>query len=1165
MALSTKRRRGIRFRRALKQQEASVTRPTRKRRWRLLAVVVSLAALLWFLPAVVAHTPLLRWIMAKATAELNGTVTVRSASLGWLSPIAAHGIEVCDAEGKPVLQATKVAGGKSLAAILLNTSKLGQFRLENPKLTVLLRAGGSNVEDVLANYLAPDEEPSELDVSLQLVDGSVSITDQVNGKAWQIEKLRLSLSTSATANSALKLETSANISDPQHPGRLAVGLTLHRPEAADRPPQSAGELTIETDDLPLAMFESLLRRFALQTELSGRLDCKISTRFGGKEARGKTVVQADVTGADLALSTPRLGTDRVQLRRLHAVCRAARQEDRFEIESSSVDCDLGNVSVQGRVDLGPRKSGSLLSLVLSQSGEIEGRIDLARLAEMLPGTLRIRQETQITSGHVQLALSSRRNPQGKGTVPFSRGENRDSPQAIPQLPQGMVWQGRIEAGDLKATYRDRQLAWEKPILITLAAHDGPQGPVVENLKCESDFLKLHAAGTPRELAASASFNLKQLADQLGQFVDLGGISLAGDGWAHVNWTRSDGQQFESDAELQLRGFQLAMPQRRPWTEENLLVYISASGQMDLAAETQLHAASLEIKTSTDCIQARLTEPVRELRSGGTWTVDLSAQGQLQSWPARLETWVAVDHWDPAGAYDLGAEATVSADRIAVSRARLTVEQLRLRTPSLSIEEPAVELALAGDWDLRQRRLQLEPVSLSSNSLAIQASRMVLEMPQEDPPKITATAKYRGNLERLQQWLAEPEAGRKGRVAGLLSGTVELSQAAGMTDGQLEADVDGLDVTFPSGQRFHEPTVRLVARGSYEHQAKMLRLEHFNFASDSLATRTSGRIAQTGDQTDVQLAGQVQYDLEKLTKLFRPYLGPNVRITGRGTSPLSYRGPLALAGAQAGAGIRWEQAYAYGFQVGSGELKATLAEGILQVDPLDLAVNGGRLLLAPRLRLAPGPRELTLPPGPMAEQVQITPEMCASALKYIAPVLADVSAAQGSFSIDMEGCRVPLDDPAKGELAGRFTIHSVQVGPGPLVRELAILLGRASPAKLRRESVVPFRMVNGRVYHQGLELIFPDLTIRTYGSVGLDQTLAMMAEMPVPPKWLGNNVLGSALRNQIIRLPLGGTLSSPKIDRREMDRVSRQFLENAARNVIEDEVGRQLERLLGPRP
>jgi hypothetical protein len=120
-----------------------------------------------------------------------------------------------------------------------------------------------------------------------------------------------------------------------------------------------------------------------------------------------------------------------------------------------------------------------------------------------------------------------------------------------------------------------------------------------------------------------------------------------------------------------------------------------------------------------------------------------------------------------------------------------------------------------------------------------------------------------------------------------------------------------------------------------------------------------------------------------------------------------------------------------------------------------------------------------------------------------------------------------------------------------------------PGKLRRESVVKFYMKDGRVHHQGLELIFPDLTIRTYGWVDVgSQAISIMAEMPVPPKWIGNNPIGSALRNQTIRLPIGGTLSKPRIDRRELDRLSQQFIGKAARNIIEDEGKKFLENLFG---
>ena len=155
-------------------------------------------------------------------------------------------------------------------------------------------------------------------------------------------------------------------------------------------------------------------------------------------------------------------------------------------------------------------------------------------------------------------------------------------------------------------------------------------------------------------------------------------------------------------------------------------------------------------------------------------------------------------------------------------------------------------------------------------------------------------------------------------------------------------------------------------------------------------------------------------------------------------------------------------------------------------------------------------ELTLPPGHLVQQVQINPRMCTFFLKFVAPVLADVTSAQGAFSIDMDNCRIPLSDPAKGTFAGKFIIHSIEIGPGPLIRELAVLMGKETPAKLRREGVVPFQMVDGRIYHKDLELIFPDFTIRTYGSVGLDQTVAIMTEMPVPPKWLENNPLARGL-------------------------------------------------------
>ena len=253
---------------------------------------------------------------------------------------------------------------------------------------------------------------------------------------------------------------------------------------------------------------------------------------------------------------------------------------------------------------------------------------------------------------------------------------------------------------------------------------------------------------------------------------------------------------------------------------------------------------------------------------------------------------------------------------------------------------------------------------------------------------------------------------------------------------------------------------------------------------------------------------------------------------------------------------------FGFTLGPADLKATMANGVAQIEPLDVAAGGGKIRLAPRLRLTPAPMEFSLPKGPLVQRVQISPEMCGSLLQYAAPVLAGVTTAQGTFSIDLDDCRIPLGDLNKANVTGRFTIHSMAVGPGKMTHELATFLNRETPAQLRNESIVPFVVVNGRVYHKDLELMFPDITIRSSGSIGLkDDSMDIVVQMPVPPKWqAGNGVVANAVRNQTISVPLRGTLAKPALDQKALADLTRQFMQRAASNVIEG----GLNQLFAPR-
>ena len=438
------------------------------------------------------------------------------------------------------------------------------------------------------------------------------------------------------------------------------------------------------------------------------------------------------------------------------------------------------------------------------------------------------------------------------------------------------------------------------------------------------------------------------------------------------------------------------------------------------------------------------------------------------------------------------------------------------------------------------------------------------MPEEGPWKTTGQLKYRGNIETLSRWFAEPNKPPAWNVSGQLAGTAQLTQSDGVTGGQLAADVGNLLIQTPAGESFSEPTVRLTARGQYAHQGGVLQLEQMQLTSNMLTADAAGKTGPNGQQTGLEMQGHVKYDLEKLAGLLRPYLGQEILVTGVGNSPVSYQGLLASPTAgTAAASVGWQQADLYGFVIGPGELKMKLAGGMLQAEPMDLAASGGRLRLAPQLRLSPGPMELILPAGPLVQKAQISPQMLRLAIEVHRAGAGRRDGGPGRFLDRTGGLPAPagrhdqgrsgrpVDDPLGAD-------RSRPAGPG-----VGRAAGPRSPASLRRESVIPFRMVGGRIYHEGMELVFPDLTIRTRGSVGLDQSLQILAEMPIPPKWLVNQMLDSALRNQVIRLPIGGTLSKPQIDRRELERLSSQFVRTAAQNLLQDEVSRQLDRLLGP--
>jgi hypothetical protein len=98
----------------------------------------------------------------------------------------------------------------------------------------------------------------------------------------------------------------------------------------------------------------------------------------------------------------------------------------------------------------------------------------------------------------------------------------------------------------------------------------------------------------------------------------------------------------------------------------------------------------------------------------------------------------------------------------------------------------------------------------------------------------------------------------------------------------------------------------------------------------------------------------------------------------------------------------------------------------------------------------------------------------------------------------------------------------------------------------------------------MEFQIGDVTIRSQGSVGFDETISLTLNVPIPDAWIGNQPLLAGLKGQTLQVPITGTLTRPQMDQRAIAGLSQQLLQGAAQQAIGGELNKALDRLFKSR-
>ena len=177
--------------------------------------------------------------------------------------------------------------------------------------------------------------------------------------------------------------------------------------------------------------------------------------------------------------------------------------------------------------------------------------------------------------------------------------------------------------------------------------------------------------------------------------------------------------------------------------------------------------------------------------------------------------------------------------------------------------------------------------------------------------------------------------------------------------------------------------------------------------------------------------------------------------------------------------------------------------------------------------------VAIEPCQIADRILLSRELCNDLLKYVAPVLAETAWVQGAFSASIDGGTFPLEDIEQSTLQGRIEIHQIAAGPGPIISQIAKLIGAPDSIQLVDESKIEFQMSNGSIRHSGLRFQLGRFAVETSGVVQLDESMQLIVAIHFPQEDASGTELGARLAGRVMQLPVTGTLSQPRIDWRQL--------------------------------
>ena len=1098
------------------------------------SLVVVVLITIALLPSILSSGMMKPFVIGQANQQLSGQLQLESWSVSWLGGIRGQGI-VYDSQTEGFLaQVSEIKTEKGLLGMIFNGGELGSVEIVDPTVvffiqekTVLQRS-----PQPPSPTPGPDSKPAPKgDGFIPVYYGKLNIT---NG----------TILTAAPDGSETVIAKSLNLT-LDAPGPDSPITYQFSAASGDNTGRASGEGSLVlAAGKPLDMQSVRLNSNMMveNWELKDGM-AVVAVRTGLPSAIGRLNASVAVTGesadslamtGQLAMKALRLKggpleSDTPTVRNIVIDLDGRRTGKTFSIKNLTFRSSLANGSATASIDNKNQKH---------LSGKAD--VDLAEAFTQFPATLKLREDTKITTGKMALAAN------------------------VKSLRSQTTFDGDARIDRLKGLSAGQKISWTKPVTVNARGQVRPEGLQLDNLSLRSSFLKADGRGNMHNMQVDLSADLKAALAEIRKFIEI--KQWDGSGRLKLNLKLKEKSQNLNQAQVNLNidDFVLSRNRRPILARQVIRADLIADVQVaEVAADSKLIEPSLKIQSSVASGKLTAQQLARSASNSFPNATELKVSGninlqQLSALLKNINTLPAQTML--AGKSNITADGNLADGLLALGNARIDTQNLIYRQDNKMVRENRLVLTTTGQIDLNSRSLKLAPVDID-----IQAGKIhIPELAVADWTNASNDIKVGGR--------ADLDLAKLARGYGDFIQLPEKTKLSGKS----RFDFD-MDFTHPNTQYFKlkgsvapfklvskslptisEKKVSMNADVNRSPDGRNMTINKIELNSNALSLDAAGTLNQVGKNKVLDARGTMKPDIKLVSDYLKKTGQSQVRFTGKKATPFT----LKLVSK----GNRWEDPLkhlnfsgavhvaaieAYGMKLTPNDVPVRVA-GAAAGAKVESPANGGQLDFQPTVDMRRDPYILSFKENiDLLKDVKITQGLIDGLLAAIHPLFKDAVVPDGLMGLNMKHFSWPLSEKQRNRasFAGTLNLEGVRLNSTPFMADLLDIMGISERQLNLADQEIAFEAKNGRIDLSAITLEAQGYQMKMHGSIGFDETIDFIARIPVTPKMVGKDVY-PFLQGTTIKVPIRGTTSKPSLDQTAFQEATGDLMQQALRKNLE---------------